>query len=518
MKVYLNKFMTYSEIHRLHKEGLSISKISKTLNLNWRTVSKYLSMDEKEYEAFVFKQANRPKLLLPYEGFVYERLDLFEDTTAAQMHDWLKEHHPDFPEVSQKTVFNFVSWVRKKYQLPTMPPQRQFGPVPESPYGKQIQVDFGQYNMRTTTDGRVKVYFCTFVLSRSRLKYVWFTNRPFTSEFAIVAHEKAFAFFEGVPDEIVYDQDRVFVVSENGGDIILTQAFREYTRNHSFELHFCRKSDPQSKGKVENVVKYVKQNFLYNRPYHNIEVLNEEALGWLERTANYIPHGTTKKRPCEEYVIEKPFLKPYKAHTLPKLPLATYTVRKDNMISYKGNYYSLPLGTYKGKGSVVAIRVEGSHLIIIEPTTEQEICRHKIPLDRGNKVINNNHKRDLSTAIGEMIEEAVTLFKDQSMAREWLHTIKADKPRYIRDQLAIVMQAAQQANTASLSAALELCYLHKISSATDFKSILTANKKDQKMEPKIIALNPLNGQAPKGAFTQPQKSSIADFEAILRKS
>lgn len=123
MKVYLNKFMTYSEIHRLHKEGLSISKISKTLNLNWRTVSKYLSMDEKEYEAFVFKQANRPKLLLPYEGFVYERLDLFEDTTAAQMHDWLKEHHPDFPEVSQKTVFNFVSWVRKKYQLPTMPPR-----------------------------------------------------------------------------------------------------------------------------------------------------------------------------------------------------------------------------------------------------------------------------------------------------------------------------------------------------------------------------------------------------------
>ena len=95
------------------------------------------------------------------------------------------------------------------------------------------------------------------ILSRSRFKYVWFTDRYFTSELAIIAHEKAFEYIEGVPDEIVYDQDKVFIVSENGGDIILTAAFRAYTREQSFSLHFCRKSDPESKGKVENLVKYI---------------------------------------------------------------------------------------------------------------------------------------------------------------------------------------------------------------------------------------------------------------------
>ena len=265
MNVYLAKFMTYFEIHRMHREGYSNSKISEFLVLNRRTVSKYLSMSEAEYEEFLIKQTNREKKLLPFEDFVRQRLEEFRNTPAAQMHDWLKENHPDFPVVSQKTVFNFVSWVRKKHQLPVVKTERQFQQLEETPYGKQAQVDFGEYNMRTTTGTRVKVFFFTIVLSRSRFKYVWFTDRYFTSELAIEAHEKAFEYIGGIPDEIVYDQDKVFVVSENGGDIILTNAFRGYTRAQCFDLYFCRKADPQSKGKVENVVKYVKQNFLYNR-------------------------------------------------------------------------------------------------------------------------------------------------------------------------------------------------------------------------------------------------------------
>ncbi|EOR93512.1 hypothetical protein ADIARSV_3225 [Arcticibacter svalbardensis MN12-7] len=38
----------------------------------------------------------------------------------------------------------------------------------------------------------------------------------------IQAHKKAFEAVKGVPAEIVYDQDRLFIVSENLGDIIMT--------------------------------------------------------------------------------------------------------------------------------------------------------------------------------------------------------------------------------------------------------------------------------------------------------
>lgn len=108
MNVYLAKFMTYFEIHRLHREGLSIRQISSYLVLNRRTVIRYLSMSEQQYESFLVQQSDRKKILLPYEDFVKERLEKFQDTSAAQMHDWLKEHFDDLPAVSPKTVFNRV--------------------------------------------------------------------------------------------------------------------------------------------------------------------------------------------------------------------------------------------------------------------------------------------------------------------------------------------------------------------------------------------------------------------------
>jgi transposase len=108
MNAFLSKFMMYYEIKRMNRDGRSISKISEALNCNRRTVKKYLEMEDQEFESFLNAQSNRGKLLLPYEAFVRECLEIYRDTPAAQLHDWLKEHYGDFPQVNQKTVFNFV--------------------------------------------------------------------------------------------------------------------------------------------------------------------------------------------------------------------------------------------------------------------------------------------------------------------------------------------------------------------------------------------------------------------------
>jgi transposase len=523
MNVYLTKLMMYYEIHRMHREGHSILKISSHLVTNRRTVKRYLSMSEQEYEAFLLSQSDRKKSLLAYESFVRGRLEAFQDTSAAQMHDWLKEHHTGFPQVNQKTVFNFVSWVREKYNLPRIKPQRQHQLVEELPYGKQAQVDFGEYNLRTSSGSRAKVFFFTLVLSRSRFKYVWFIDRYFTSELAIQAHEQAFEYLRGVPDEIVYDQDKVFIVSENGGDIILTDGFRAYTREQSFSLLFCKKSDPQSKGKIENVVKYIKQNFLYNRTYHNLETLNDEAMGWLGRTANALPHAFTQKDPYAEWVIEQAFLTPYTSHVVKAVPLANYTVRKDNSISYKGNQYSLPLGTYKGAGTLVSVSIEQNDICISDEKAEILLCKHAIATGKGIKVLNSDHKRDKSSAINEMIEALCMLLEQPVQAKEWFYSLKAAKPRYIRDQLLIVKGAIESSTSSIADKALQYCISNKINSATDFKSIIAYYQQEEQkyhiQEPgaKIIQLNPLNGITSQDAFKQPEKSALEDYESILKK-
>lgn len=517
MNAHLAKWIMYHEVHRMHREGYSISKINDLLGLHRNTIRKYLSMREADYEALLIKQSERRKDLDSYEAFVRERLRLFPETSAAQMHDWLKEHHSDFPKVNPKTIFNFVHWIRDKYNIPKLSVKRQHQVVEELPYGKQAQVDFGEYNMRTSSGKRVKVFFFTFVLSRSRYKYLWFTDQYFTTDLAIQAHELAFRYIHGVPDEIVYDQDKVFIVSENSGDIILTDLFRSYIRDKSFTLHFCRKSDPQSKGKVENVVKYVKQNFLYNRTYYNIETLNDEALGWLGRTANMMSHNLTHKVPHTEWVIEKPYLQTQV--DIPEKKLAVlYTVRKDNTISFKSNLYSLPLGTYAGRGTQVSVIIDNDTLRI-SSVAGITLCSHKLALGKGLKIINTDHKRDKRSPIEDLIEIVSTLTQIPAQAREWLKTIYAAKPRYVRDQLLMIKKTIEANPNDLITQTIEYCRSYKIASAVDFEAIIKQHHRTTiNNDQKVIPLNPLSGNHLTSAMMEPQKSSIADYQNIVKKT
>ena len=367
MNHYLQKTMLYHLIHQKSREGRSTKWISEHFGLNWRTVKRLLTMDERTFIEDLERGRTRGKVLDPYEDFVLEKLKLYPETPAAQLHDWLKEHHADFPQVNPKTVFNFVQYIRDKYNIPRSDePGRAYMAVEELPYGLQGQADFGFYNMRTTTGGSKKVQFFTFVLSRSRYKYIFFSDVPFTCELLVEAHEHAFRFLGGIPTEVVYDQDRLMMVSENLGDIILTGGFRSYVSQRGITTWFCRRADPESKGKVENVVKYVKRNFLYNRYYRDLETLNDEAVAWLHRTANNLPHGTTGKVPRDELQTERGHLAPFYPVAVPKQEYPVHAVRRDNTISWKGNLYSVPLGTYAGPGTTVTVKPSEGTITVLD--------------------------------------------------------------------------------------------------------------------------------------------------------
>lgn len=192
MNYYLRKIMMYHLVNQMDRDGHSITRIAEYYELNWRTVKHLLSISEEQYLYELEKGRSRVLKLDSFQDFVKEKLMAFPDTSAAQMHDLLKEHHHWFPQVSQKTVFNFVQFVRNKHNIPKVEHIREYACVAELTYGLQGQVDFGFYNMKTTLGKTKKVQFFTFVLARSRYKYVLFTNVPFTTETVIQAHEKAF--------------------------------------------------------------------------------------------------------------------------------------------------------------------------------------------------------------------------------------------------------------------------------------------------------------------------------------
>ena len=104
--------------------------------------------------------------------------------------------------------------------------------------------------------GKTKVRFAVFVLSHSRYKFAYFQSRPFHTVDLITAMTVCFRYFDGMRDEIVVDQDSIVCVSENSGDIILTYEFEKFRQQCGFKVYMCRAADPESKGMVENAVRY----------------------------------------------------------------------------------------------------------------------------------------------------------------------------------------------------------------------------------------------------------------------
>jgi transposase len=480
----VEKLLLFVKIHQFKQQGFSISAIAKKLEISRNTVYKYLEMDLEEASEWIISLGSRTKKLDHYHDQILCWLKEHPDLSSAQVEDWLKERHPSL-KIGGSTVRSYVSEMRNIYHIPKVIRIRHHEAVEELPMGQQVQVDWGEISVKNTEKKEVKLYFITFVLSHSRFKYVEWLDRPFTTKDTIRCHEKAFQFFGGMPEEIVYDQDHLITVSENAGDIILTSEFQAYKLDRGFRIYLCRKADPQSKGKVENVVKFVKRNFAKNRVYPNLETWNEKCLMWLERTGNYNVHQTTKKRPVEVHALEKQHLKPvspllsFESNLGNSIPR---TVHKDNVIKYKSNRYSLPIGTYRPRGNnTVFVEIQEEELIIRREPQGEILARHSLCHGKGELIKNRQHTRDRSKGIQAYKETIIRQFKDQEKAEQFLYEVGCRYPRYIRDQLQVVQNAITHFRT-EIDEALAVCIKDHLWSANDLRDIaqhLTRLKEQQ---------------------------------------
>ena len=119
--------------------------------------------------------------------------------------------------------------------------------------GHQLHLDFGVKSVRDAYSSRwVKLFVTAFSLSHSRYKWGLFQDKPFPSADLVRALHYCFEYYGGKPRQLVYDQDSIIVASENNGDIIHTHAFSAFLKETRLDVLVCCKSDPESKGKIED--------------------------------------------------------------------------------------------------------------------------------------------------------------------------------------------------------------------------------------------------------------------------
>ncbi len=285
------------------ERGVSKAELSRRFGVSRRTIHAWIESGqlERDLSSGASRYSPRPRVahkLDPYKELIEVRLEEFPKLSAKRL----------FDEVCGAGYDGGYSRVRD-YVREVRPRAPQEAPVRfETPAGHQGQVDFGTFRLPWGRRHALLV-----VLGYSRLLWLRFYARQ-TMPVLIDGLESAFCRFGGVPQELLFDQMRAVVVSDDrtsGGELALNAEFLRFAAHWGFVPRSCRPYRAQTKGKVERPIRYVRESFFYGRSFTNDADLNEQASRWLEGTANVRRHGTTGERPVDRFERgERPALRP----------------------------------------------------------------------------------------------------------------------------------------------------------------------------------------------------------------
>jgi hypothetical protein len=199
-----------------------------------------------------------------------------------------------------------------------------------------------------------------------------------------------------------------------------------------FSPQACKPYRPQTKGKVENGVKYVRGNFWPGLHFQDLEDLNNQALAWLNTTANQRVHGTTGEVPFARLRLEG-LQQAEKAFTYDTSVMTTRRSSKDCVISYEGNLYSVP-AAYARK--VLQVNITEAGELVICSEGGQELARHRIRLGRRERSVQAEHYQGLGSPAPRVEQaRAVQEISPVDPSTFWDAPVVEVRPLSVYDQL-----------------------------------------------------------------------------------
>lgn len=418
------------KIKALHDngQGLSIRAISQELDLSRNTVRKYLRM-EAEVISEQFADPSRSKRLDDHRDYLVRLLERFPKLSAVKIARKLQAKVGELP-ASDRSIRRYVRALKEEVASAQV---RYYEPILDDLPGVQCQVDPGE--LRGVLIGGIErtLHFVVFVLSYSRLMYVGLAFRPLDTQAFIQLHDEAMRYFGGQPEECVYDQTKLVVIDEQYRELTLNQRFHEYATAASFRIHACEGYDPESKGKVEAGVKYVKQDCLYGEVFRDPEHVRQHVQEWVESVANVRLHGTTGEPPRERF--ERDEREHLNAYLSPACiaPQAHETRRADKtgLIAWKANKYSVPMAWQQAR---VGVLESAGHIHISDLNTGELIASHALCSDKGKVVKNTHHYRDHAQRLSQL-EQAIGALLGDETGQRLCHQLKRSEPKIYKDQL-----------------------------------------------------------------------------------
>jgi len=339
----------WMDVKMLLSQGLSQRAVARRLGLSRNTVAKLAG----EAAPKPYRKPPHSSKLDPYKPYLESRLSEYP-LSGVRL---LEEIRPMGYSGSIDVLCRFIRPLKGEQRRRAKATVRF-----ETPPGHQAQIDWAHCGRFKDAAGTpVSIYVFTMVLGFSRMLFVKFTT-SMDLPMLLECHLEAFSFFGGWPKELLYDnmaQVRLpgAATREAGG---WNPLYLDFAHHYGLTPRTCRVRRPRTKGKVERVIDYVKDNFLLGRIFGDLADLNTQGLWWLTHTANARLHGTTGERPID--LMPKETLTPLSAAPAYRLrQICSRTVDAEGYVHlHRSRYSNAP----EHVGKKVIVEEAGQRVII----------------------------------------------------------------------------------------------------------------------------------------------------------
>lgn len=345
---------------RVLRDGESIRQIQRETGLHFETVKKILTHPSPP--AFQTPARRKPKLG-PYLDQIAAIIEADRELPRKQRHT-AKRIFERLREAGYTGGYTQVSDAVRELKRRS---GEVFVPLVHEP--GEAQADFGFALVKMAGTLR-KVAFFALALPHSDAMFIAAYARECTETFQD-GHVRGFAFFQGVPRRIRYDNARTCVAQITGARRRqLTDGFLELQSHYLFDARFCRVGRPNEKGVVEGIIKFARLNYFV--PVPQVKDFAELNRYLEQRCREDLGRRLRGRKATKAELLSEDqaaFL-PLPAGAFDACRQASTRVDRLSLVRFDSNDYSVPVRYAHHrvvvKGSVSQVRIAKDERVIAE--------------------------------------------------------------------------------------------------------------------------------------------------------
>jgi len=361
--------------HLFFAEHWTIGTIATQLHLHRDTVRAALETDRFNRP----KQDRAQRKTDPYVEFIQQTLKQYPRLRSTRIFQMIRVRgYEGGSSQLRRLVAQLRPVVREPFlQLRTFP-------------GEQAQADWAHFGEVQIGQARRRLSCFVITLSYSRaLALSFFFDQ--TLENFLRAHVEAFNQFHGCSRVVLYDNMRSVVLARRGDEIQFHPRLLELAAHYHFAPRPCRPARGNEKGRVERVIRFIRDSFFAARPFTTLEDFNRQALIWRDEIAHQRPWPQDDSRKVEEVLREEqPRLLPLPANTFESDRLVPIHSGKTIYVRFDLNDYSIPPTAV---GRPLNLVVSPLWIRILDGAVE--IARHRRCWDRHQVIEDPAHRQAL---------------------------------------------------------------------------------------------------------------------------